>query len=220
MPDWFTDIEIVAPDQDHQRWESILKSSPSAEKCPNKKKYNCWLFYQKTCQNEGYLDKISCTCICPIYTNGSECEILVCDKTDEVYLYIWLSDLKKNLFNLLIVLFLQKRSMDVWTMGILNQIFVWLRILGRCVLHIAECVHRHRIQHAKLQVWQNPLGVNLVFTAVSQAWSVTPKIAAFAHHIVSKRRIFVLVFVLIIFSSFLLFLQFLRVSFSIHFLFN
>lgn len=39
----------------------------------------------KFCQNHGILDPVKCTCTCPDYSHGDECENLLCSKTDTQY---------------------------------------------------------------------------------------------------------------------------------------
>ena len=39
----------------------------------------------KACQNHGVLDPLTCTCACPDYAAGAECENLICSKNDTQY---------------------------------------------------------------------------------------------------------------------------------------
>ena len=39
----------------------------------------------KACQNHGVLDPLTCTCACPDYAAGAECENLICSKTFESF---------------------------------------------------------------------------------------------------------------------------------------
>jgi hypothetical protein len=48
----------------------------------------------KTCQNHGVLDPLTCTCQCPGYSTGNECEQLICSKNDTEYGCFKITDIK------------------------------------------------------------------------------------------------------------------------------
>jgi hypothetical protein len=65
------------------KYEKPYELGKPCSKCPNSKCVNNLCHCDKACQNGGTLDLSTCSCICPGYTSGSECEQILCTQSDK-----------------------------------------------------------------------------------------------------------------------------------------